>query len=138
MEITWITKEWYLTNEHITFLCNYHVIFCPKYRRNILVDWIDKRIKELFSGIAEKYNFDITDIEVMPDHIHLIISCNPRFWIMNCIHKLKWISSQKLRKEFPDLKKKLPTLWTRSSFIASIWKVDLETIKLYIANQKNV
>ena len=138
MQIWGITKEWYLTREHITYLCNYHVVFCPKYRRKVLIDGIDVRLKEILLQVAEKYNFEITDMEVMSDHVHLIISCNPRFWIMNCIHKLKGISSKILRDEFSKLKTQLPTLWTRGSFINSVGSVNLETLKLYIENQKNV
>jgi putative transposase len=128
----------YNTAEHLTFACRYHVIFCPKYRRKVLVGGIDTRLKELFYETAVNYQFEILELEVMPDHIHMIVDCNPRFGIMNCVTKLKGITSNKLRDEFAELKRKLPTLWTRSSFISTVGAVSLDTVKKYIEDQKNV
>ena len=77
-------------------------------------------------------------MEVMKEHVHLLIDCNPRFGIMECVTKLKGISSKTLREEFPTLKSKLPCLWTRSAFISTVGSVSLETVKKYIENQKDV
>jgi putative transposase len=74
----------------------------------------------------------------MPDHVHLLIDCNPRFGIVKCVKEVKGRTSHILREEFPELKRKLPTLWTRSSFISSCGAVSLETVMKYIENQKNV
>lgn len=94
----------YKSSEHLVYSCQYHVIFCPKYRRKVLVNGVDTRLKELFLQIAEKYDFNILDMEVMPDHVHLIIDCNPRFGIMECVHKLKGGTAKIIREEFPYLK----------------------------------
>ncbi len=127
------------TKGHLTFQCNYHVVFCPKYRRKLLQNpAIEKRFKELAYEIAEQYEFEIVELEVMPDHVHALISCNPRFWIMNCLRKLKWITARKLREEFDELVRRAPSLWTHSSFIASVGEVELSTVQTYIQNQKNV
>ena len=112
------------------------MIFCPKYRRKVLVDPIDTRLKELFLQIAEQYQFSIMEMEVMPDHVHLLIDCNPRFGIVEAVTKLKGITSKTLREEFPVLKRKIPSLWTRSSFISSVGSVSLEVVKQYINDQK--
>ena len=77
-------------------------------------------------------------MEVMEDHVHLLIDCNPKFGIAECVKKIKGISSHKLRMEFPHLKSRIPTLWTRSCFISTVGTVSLETVKQYIENQKNV
>lgn len=135
MEISNKNKK-YKNSEHITYSCQYHVIFCPKYRRKILKDGIDIRLKEIFLDIANKYSFSIIEMEIMPDHVHLLIDCNPRFGIMNCITKLKGISSRILREEEPSIKRRLPTLWTRSAFISSVGSVSLEVVKKYIEEQK--
>lgn len=74
----------------------------------------------------------------MPDHIHIIIDCNPRFGVMSCVTKLKGISSRRLREEFPKLKSRLPTLWTRGAFISSVGAITLDVVKKYIENQKGV
>lgn len=130
------TAKEYKTSSHLTYSCQYHVIFCPKYRRRVLVEPIDARLKELFLQIAEQYQFSIMEMEVMPDHVHLLIDCNPRFGIVEAVTKLKGITSKTLREEFPTLKSKLPSLWTRSSFISSVGSVSLEVVKQYINDQK--
>lgn len=131
------SEKKYNTSEHLIYSCQYHVIFCPKYRRNILNDKIAERLKEMVLFIADKYNFSVPDIEVMPDHVHMIIDCNPRFGVCECIKKIKWYTAHHLREEFPELKRKLPCMWTRSCFISSVGSVSLETVKQYIENQKN-
>ncbi len=127
----------YHTSDHLVYNCKYHVIFCPKYRRKVLVDGIDERLKQIFLETASRHQFEITDYEVMPDHVHLLIDCNPRYGIMQCIKDLKRESASLLKKEFPHLKSRLPNIWTRSTFIASVGSVSLETVKKYIENQKN-
>lgn len=127
----------YKNKTHLTYSCQYHVIFCPKYRRKILKNGVDIRLKEIFTEIADKYDFQIIEMEIMPDHVHLLIDCNPRLGIMSCINKLKAISTNILKKEFPEIKTKLPTLWTRSAFISTVGAVSLETVRSYIENQKN-
>lgn len=126
----------YNTSEHLVYLCRYHVIFCPKYRRRIFVDGIDVRTKQIFSNTAEAHNFQILDMEVMPDHVHLLIECNPRYGIMQCVKDLKRESSYILIREFPSIRKRIPCLWTRSCFVATVGSVSLETVKEYINSQK--
>ena len=128
-------EKQYKSNRRLMYSCYYHVIFCPKYRRKVL-SGIEIRLKEVFDTIALKYNFEIIEIEVMPDHVHMIISCDPSFGIMRCVSRLKGNSSFQIRSEFPYLVKKLPTLWTRSAFISTVGSVSLETVKQYIENQK--
>lgn len=128
----------YKSKTHLTFSCQYHVIFCPKWRRRVLKNEIEDRLKELCYQIAEQYDFKILEMEVMPDHVHILIDCNPRFGIMNVINKIKGITSRTLRNEFPELKSKLPTMWTRSAFISTVGTVSLEVVKKYIEDQKNV
>ena len=135
MEIQNKSKKYY-SSAHLVYSCQYHVIFCPKYRRKILKDGIDTRMKELVLEIANDCDFKILDMEVMSDHVHLLIYCNPRYGILNCVKHIKQVTSHILKKEFPIIKSKIPTLWTRSSFISSVGSVSLETVKQYIENQK--
>lgn len=127
----------YHTSEHLVYSCQYHVIFCPKYRRKVLTAPYDQRLKEILLQVAEDNGFSIPEMEVMPDHVHLIVDCSPRFGICRCIRALKGTSSKLMRQEFPELKKKLPTLWTRSCFVSSVGSVSLEVVKQYIEDQKN-
>jgi putative transposase len=126
----------YHTSAHLVYSCQYHVIFCPKYRRKILTNEIYNRLVEIFVEVAEKHQFKIIEQEIMPDHVHLLIDVNPRFGIMQALTKLKAVSSRTLRKEFPSLKTRLPSLWTRSAFISSVGAVTLEVVKRYIEQQK--
>ena len=126
----------YRSNSSSIFSCRYHVIFCPKYRRNVLTNEISIRLKEIFSEISEKISCPIVEMEILTDHVHLLIDCDPSFGITKVIRELKGKSSKLLRNEFPSLKKRLPCLWTRSSFIATVGSVSLKTVKKYIQDQK--
>ncbi len=128
----------YHTSEHLVYNCKYHVIFCPKYRRKVLTDCIDDRLKIVFRETAQRHCFEVTDLEVMPDHVHLLIDCNPRYGIMQCVKDLKRESASIILREFPHMRSRLPNLWTRSTFIASVGTVSLEVVKKYIEDQKKV
>ena len=137
MQINQSLKE-YHTDHSIVYSCQYHVVFCPKYRRSVLVDGIDVRLKELILEKQSEYGYAVLEIEIMPDHVHLIIDCDPRIGIDTIVGKIKGYTSHALRSEFPKLKSRLPTLWTRSKFISSVGTVTLEVVKRYIENQKSV
>ena len=137
MELSNPDKNYY-SSKHLKYSCQYHVIFCPKYRRDVFEGEIKRRAKELFKETSNEYDFNICEYEIMPDHVHCIIECNPRFGIMKCIHKLKGKTSRVLRDEFPNLKSRLPSLWTRSAFISSVGAVSLDIVKEYIREQDNV
>ena len=74
-------KKEYKHSSHLVYSCQYHIVFCPKYRRKVLTEEIAKRAKELFTQIAEENGFDILDMEIMSDHVHILIDCNPRFGV---------------------------------------------------------
>jgi len=135
MEIKNTAKE-YRSDKHLVFSCQYHVIFCPKYRRSVLVGEIEQRLKELILEKQEEYGYVVLDMEVMPDHVHLVLDVNPKVGIYRVVSKIKGYTSNQLRKEFPSLKKKIPTLWTLSRFIASVGSVTLDVVKQYIEEQK--
>lgn len=129
-------EKQYHTKAHLVYSCQYHVIFCPKYRRKVLTGEIEKRLSEIFAEVAQTHQFEIIEKEIMPDHVHLIVDVNPRFGIMEAVKKLKGISSRTLRNEFSSLRTRLPSLWTRSAFISSVGAVTLEIVKRYIEEQK--
>ena len=79
---TYKKNKEYHSSEHLVYNCHYHVIFCPKYKRGILVDKVSDRLKEICNEIATTYDFEIIEMETDKNHIHLLISCNPRFGIM--------------------------------------------------------
>ena len=116
---------------------NYHIIWCPKYRRKVLVDGVDARLKEVLAKIAEENGCSIDTMEVMPDHVHVFLKGTPLIPIHLIVKNLKGKSSRILREEFPHLKKRLPCLWTRSYYCETIGCINEDTIKKYIENQKS-
>jgi len=137
MEIKNPNKK-YHSNSNTVYSCQYHVIFCPKYRRSVLTDNIAARLKELILEKQQELNYEILDMEIMPDHVHLLIDIDPQVGVSHVIAQIKGYTSKVLREEFPELKKRLPTLWTHSKFISSVGSVTLEVVKKYIEEQKNV
>ena len=115
---------------------NYHIIWCPKYRRSVLVGGVETRLKELLPELAEESGCTIETMEVMPDHIRIFLKGTPTIPIHLIVKNLKGKSSRILRAEFPHLKKRLPCLWTRSYYCETIGCINEETIKKYIENQK--
>ena len=132
------TSKIYNSDGKIVYSCQYHVIFSPKYRRKVLSNGIDIRLKQLILEKQDEYGYKIIEMEIMPDHVHLLIDSNPKKGIYNQINKIKGYTSNKLREEFPSLKRRLPCLWTRSKFISTVGSVSLDVVKKYIENQKNV
>jgi putative transposase len=137
MEISNKTKEYHVSNTSV-YSCQYHVVFCPKYRREVLTEDVAKRLKEIIYYSQKEFNYIVIDLEVMLDHVHLLLDVNPKEGIYNVVNHIKGRTSRLLRSEFPKLKSRLPTLWTRSKFISSVGSVSLETVKKYIENQKNI
>lgn len=124
------------SNSNIVFDCKYHVVFCPKYRKQVLKNEVKKRLLELFKEKTNELDVDVQEVEVMPDHVHLLISCDPQYGIHRVIKQLKGHSSKILREEFKHLKSSMPSLWTNSYFVATTGGVNLEVIKEYIQNQE--
>lgn len=128
----------YHTDRSIVYSCQYHVIFCPKYRRKVLNGAVAERLKALILEKQEQYGYTVMEQEVMPDHVHLLLDVDPRVGVDSVVAKIKGYTSHELRKEFPWLKSRLPSLWTRSKFISTVGAVTLEVVQAYIADQKGV
>ena len=126
----------YKSNNNIVYSCTYHIIWCPKYRRKVLVNDVEKRLKEIISKVALELNVEIIEMETDKDQIHILAEIDPQFGVMNFVKKAKGRSSRLLRDEFHHLKTKLPTLWTNSVFIATVGGAPLEIIKQYVENQQ--
>ena len=130
-------KRW-SKSRSATYNLAYHLIWCPKYRRKVLINGIDIRLKELLNEKAIELGVVIENMEVMPDHVHLFVKCEPSDAPQFLVGQFKGYSSRILREEFPELKSKLPTLWTRSYFAESVGHISEATIKKYIDEQKNI
>lgn len=114
----------------------YHLVWCPKYRRKVLVGEVAERLKELLLQKAREIEVEIVQMEVMPDHIHLFVKTVPTNSPHFIVQQLKGYTSRVLREEFPFLKSRLPSLWTRSYYCESVGHISEETIRKYIDDQK--
>lgn len=129
----------YHRGAHAVYSCQYHVIWCPKYRRKVLINGIDERLKELIYQQQEEYGYTVLELEVMPDHVHALLDVDPtKYGVNSVVSKIKGYTSRTLRQEYAELRSKLPTLWSRARFISTVGSVSLETVKRYIEEQKNV
>ena len=127
----------YKSNNNIVYNCKYHVVWVSKYRRPVLTSKVEKRLKEIILEVADQIQVEVLEIEVGDlNHVHLLIDVDPQFGVHKTIKRFKGVSSRYLRKEFPQLKKRLPTLWTNSYFVATCGGAPLAKIKEYIENQK--
>ena len=128
----------YQTTRYSTYACEYHIIWCTKYRRSALSDEIQARFKELVLESEKKYGFIVRALETMADHVHLLVSIPPTENVSVMVGKIKGMTAKVLREEFPHLKSRLPNVWTRSYFVASTGGVTLQALKQYVASQKGV
>lgn len=124
------------SNNNVVYACTYHVIWCVKYRKKFLTGKIETRLKQICREVAKECDFEIQEIECDGDYIHLLIDVDPQFGVHRAVKRMKGRSSFELRKEFPILKSRLPTLWTNSYFVATCGGAPLATIKQYIENQQ--
>jgi putative transposase len=126
----------YKSNSNIVYSCKYHIVWCPKYRRKVLVGEVEQRLKQIINDVALELNVEIIEMETDKDHIHILADIDPSFGVMNFIKRAKGRSSRILRDEFHHLKTKLPTLWTNSVFISTVGGAPLEVVRQYIESQQ--
>jgi putative transposase len=126
----------YAKNAGAVFSLKYHVVWCPKYRRPVLTDRVEKRLAELVHEAAALRDMKIHALEVMADRVHLFIETDPRWAPAEFVGKIKANTSRVLREEFPHLRSRLPTLWSRSYFCATVGAVSEAAIRRYIEAQK--
>lgn len=125
------------SNNNIVYRCVYHVVWCPKYRRPVIEGAVDARLKQIIREVCAERECNIIEVETMPDHVHLLVECDPQYGIHRLVKQVKGRSSRLLREEFPSLKRRLPTLWTNSYFVATVGGAPLEIVKQYVENQRN-
>lgn len=125
------------SNNNVVYRCAYHVVWCPKYRRPVIHGEIDERLKQIVREVCAERLCNLIELETMPEHVHLLVECDPQYGVHRLVKQIKGRSSRLLRQEFPSLKSRLPTLWTNSYFVATVGDAPLEVVKRYVANQRN-
>ena len=106
-----------------------------RYRRNVLVSGVDERLKEILSQVAGEVGAEVIEIEVMPDHVHLLVEIPPPVAFSRFVQLAKGRSSRLLRQEFPRLRR-LPCLWSPSWFVSTVGGAPLEVVRRYVGSQK--
>ncbi len=123
-------------NLNIVFSCKYHIVWCTKYRKGLLKPPVDHYLKKILYDVAHEFNGEIIELEVMPDHVHVLVEVDPQFGVNRLIRLMKGRSSRYIRSAFPALKK-MKALWTNSYYVATVGGAPLEVVKKYSRNQKN-
>jgi putative transposase len=126
---------------HCRYDLKYHIVWIPKFRRSVLTGELAVRTKQVLHEIAEEYGLNVIALEVMPDHVHILIEAPPKYAPSTILGWLKGLSSKRLRADFADVIKrhiwKENTLWARGYYLASLADgVTTGIVKEYINSQK--
>ena len=130
--------ERWKTNIACVYNVSYHLIWCSKYRRKVLLGDVELRLKQLLEERSSENGWSLEKMEVMPDHVHVFIKATPSDSPAHIVSQLKGYTSFKLRDEFPHSKKRIPTLWTRSYYVETIGHISESIIIRYIEDQKKI
>jgi putative transposase len=125
-------------NRHIVHSCQYQVVWCPKYRRKVLIEGVETRLEKILREVVTEAEGEILDLVILPDQVRTLVQVDPQYGIVKLIRNMKGQSSRLLREEFAWLRSRLPTLWTNSYFVASVGGAEITAIEEYVKNQKNV
>jgi len=127
----------YQRSRNKIFLIQYHLVWCPKRRKPVLVGEVKERLEQIIYQVADELGIKVLEVAINPDHIHLFVSAYPTIPVHKIVKRIKGRSSNILRREFPELLK-LPSLWTRSYYVSTIGAVSKEAIEKYIEAQKGI
>lgn len=131
------SKDRWVNSTTCSYNLEYHIIWCPKYRRKVLIEDVETRLKEIINIKCEELGCEIKELNIMPDHVHLFVKTKPIIAPHFLVQQIKGTSSRILRNEFKHLKSRLPNMWTRSYYIESVGHISETTIEKYIQEQKN-
>lgn len=124
----------YQHEQHTVHLIVYHIIWCPKRRRKVLIGKVAERLGQLIYEVANENTWEVLTLAIQPDHVHLFLRANPYTLPTDIARLIKGRSSHLLREEFAHLKR-MPSLWTRSTFYSTAGNVSAEIIEQYIERQ---
>ena len=131
-----MSSQRYRKHAGSVFNLNLHFVWCPKYRKQVLTGEVERRLKELLYEKAAALDVEIKGLEVLPDHVHLFVACDPTHAPQFLVNQFKGYTSRILRQEFRHLRSQLPSLWSHSYYIGSVGHVSEATVRRYIENQK--
>jgi putative transposase len=124
----------YQHEQHTVHLIVYHIVWCPKRRRKVLIGKVAERLEQLICEVANENAWEVLTLAIQPDHVYLFLRANPYTLPTDIARLIKGRSSHMLREEFAHLKR-MPSLWTRSTFYSTAGNVSAEVIEQYIERQ---
>lgn len=128
----------YKHSNGVAYLCRYRVIWCSKFRRDVLVDGAEQRLEELIIEVAVLHAAEVIEMEILPDQVHLLLEIDPQYGIHRLVRQIKGQTSRVLRQEFSWIKSRIPTLWTNAYYVTTIGEELSGTIQHFIEKQKDV
>jgi putative transposase len=116
----------------------YHIVFCTKYRKQVLTDSVKTDLEKLLYGLADEYNFIIDELSVQPDHVHMLLDCKPQFYISDMVKIIKGNTARRLFIDHPELKTLLygGHLWNPSYCAVTVSDRSYGMVKQYISTQE--
>ena len=135
MELSNIKKNYRVSGE-IVYSCQYHVLFCSKWRRKVLAGQVAEHLRTLIEEKQEEFGYRLLGIDVTLDHVHLLLEIPPDESVGSVVKRIKGHTSHVLRGTYPELRSRIPTLWTRVSFISSMGNVALNDIEVFLDEQR--
>lgn len=124
----------YTISPHSVYNINYHIVFCPKRRKSVLVDDIIPDLTEIVNRVCQKLNCEVKNLSILPNSVHLSVSAPPTISPHLIVKDIKGVAAHELRPRYRILQK-LPTMWSRSYYICTIGQIDEQTIQDYIKKQ---
>lgn len=129
-------KLTYRSNNNIIYSCQYHVVWCPKYRKKVLSGQIERKLKSIIKTVCKERNAELIEMECDLDHVHILVNIDPQYGVHKLVKQIKGRSAKILRDSFPVLKRTMPNMWTNSYFVSTVGGAPLSVVKKYIENQK--
>lgn len=123
------------TTNTTVYSAKYHIVWCPKFRRAVLEGHLVGRLRELIVDEVESYGGEVFELEIMPDHVHLLAEIPPQVALSKVMQSIKGQSSRVLRSEYPQLRRGR-NLWSPSWFVSTVGGAPLEVVRQYVENQK--
>ncbi|PDZ19185.1 IS200/IS605 family transposase, partial [Bacillus cereus] len=125
------------SNNHSVFLLYYHLVLVVKYRRNVFDDDMSDYAKDMFVRLSENYNITLVEWNHDVDHVHILFKAHPNTEITKFINAYKSASSRLIKRDFPQVKKKLwkEMFWSRSFCLLTTGGLPIDVVKKYIENQ---
>jgi REP-associated tyrosine transposase len=128
----------YKAQNHVVYSCTYHVVWCTKYRRAVLVTGVYARLTEILHAVCMERRAEILHWDIMPADVHLLVDVDPQYGIHRLVRAIKGRSSRLLRQEYPWLRSRLPSLWTNAYFVATVGAAPPDVITQYLDQQHQV